>query len=135
HGAGLVGRGVSRTRHFDDGGGACDGGRRRSRFPHTPPAGEGLGLLSISALRTHFFTPHGVVRAVDGASIDVDEGEAVGIVGESGSGKSMTALSVARLVPSPGRIVDGSITFAGRDLLTLGHREMQSVRANDIAMI
>ena len=62
-------------------------------------------------------------------------GEAVGIVGESGSGKSMTALSILRLVPPPGRIVGGSIMLDGRDLATLDARAMQAVRAHDIAMI
>jgi oligopeptide/dipeptide ABC transporter ATP-binding protein len=75
------------------------------------------------------------VRAVDDVSLRINSGETWGVVGESGSGKSMMALSVARLVPSPGRIVEGSITFAGRDLLALGQREMQTVRANDIAII
>jgi oligopeptide transport system ATP-binding protein len=92
-------------------------------------------LLTISDLRTHFFAPRGVVRAVDGVSIAVGDGEAVGIVGESGSGKSMTALSVLRLVPSPGRIVGGAITLAGRDLLALDERAMRQVRSADIAMI
>jgi oligopeptide/dipeptide ABC transporter ATP-binding protein len=92
-------------------------------------------MLRITGLRMHFSTPRGIVRAVDDVSVDLNEGEAVGIVGESGSGKSMTALSIVRLVPSPGRIVGGSITLGGRDLLTLGTREMQAVRASDIAVI
>src|SRR5262249_3522557 len=84
---------------------------------------------------THFFTPRGVVRAVDGVSLTLGEGEAIGIVGESGSGKSMTALSLTGLVPSPGRIVSGSIALDGRDLLTLDARALQRVRATDVAMI
>ena len=92
-------------------------------------------LLSVADLQTHFFSARGVVRAVDGISFHVGEGEAVGIVGESGSGKSMTALSVVGLVPPPGRIVGGSIDFSGRNLLTLDRRAMQAVRATDVAMI
>jgi oligopeptide/dipeptide ABC transporter ATP-binding protein len=92
-------------------------------------------MLKVTGLRTHFPTPRGIVRAVDDVSLDLNAGEAVGIVGESGSGKSMTALSIVRLVPSPGRIVGGSITLGGRDLLTLGASDMQAVRANDIAVI
>jgi oligopeptide/dipeptide ABC transporter ATP-binding protein len=92
-------------------------------------------ILSVTDLRTHFFTPRGVVRAVDGVSITLGEGEAIGIVGESGSGKSMTALSIVGLVPSPGRIVGGSIVLDGRDLLTMPPRAMQAVRASEVAMI
>jgi oligopeptide transport system ATP-binding protein len=92
-------------------------------------------LLSVADLQTHFFSGRGVVRAVDGISFHVGEGEAVGIVGESGSGKSMTALSVVGLVPPPGRVVGGSINFGGRNLLTLDRRAMQAVRATDVAMI
>jgi oligopeptide/dipeptide ABC transporter ATP-binding protein len=92
-------------------------------------------ILTVSDLRTHFFTPRGVVRAVDGVSLTLGEGEAIGIVGESGSGKSMTALSIAGLVPSPGRIISGSIALDGRDLLTLDARAMQVMRATEVAMI
>src|SRR6185312_14932139 len=92
-------------------------------------------ILTVTDLRTHFFTPRGVVRAVDGASFELGEGEAIGIVGESGSGKSMTALSIAGLVPSPGRIVGGTIELDGRDLLGLDPHAMQSLRATEVAMI
>src|SRR5271154_4330950 len=92
-------------------------------------------ILKVDGLCTHFPTSRGVVRAVDEISLDLKAGEAIGIVGESGSGKSMTALSIVRLVPSPGRIVGGSIALGGRDLLTLGLRDMQAVRANEIAVI
>jgi oligopeptide/dipeptide ABC transporter ATP-binding protein len=92
-------------------------------------------LLTVRDLHTHFFTARGVVRAVDGISFQVGEGEAVGIVGESGSGKSMTALSIVGLVPPPGRIVSGSIEFGGHDLLTLDQGAMRAVRATDLAMI
>jgi oligopeptide/dipeptide ABC transporter ATP-binding protein len=92
-------------------------------------------ILTVNDLRTHFFTPRGVVRAVDGVSLELHEGEAIGIVGESGSGKSMTALSIVGLVPSPGRIVGGSIELDGRNLATLAPRALQEVRATEVAMI
>ena len=65
-------------------------------------------LLEVTDLRTYFFTEAGVVKAVDGISLSVEEGKTVGLVGESGSGKSVTAQSVLRIVPRPGRIVDGT---------------------------
>ena len=79
-----------------------------------------------------------MVRAVDGVSFGVDRGETVGIVGESGSGKSMTALSILRLVPEPGRIVDGRILFGEskpRDVIKMSDEEIREFRGNDVAMI
>jgi oligopeptide transport system ATP-binding protein len=93
-------------------------------------------LLEIRDLHTHFFLKAGVVKAVDGVSCHVAEGETLGVVGESGCGKSVTALSVMRLVPDPpGRIVSGEILFSGRDLVTISDREMRGVRGKEIAMI
>jgi oligopeptide/dipeptide ABC transporter ATP-binding protein len=92
-------------------------------------------LLSIEGLRTHFFTNDGVVRAVDGISLSVRQGETLGLVGESGCGKSITALTVMRLLSRPGRAVAGRVNFAGRNLLELSEEEMEEVRGNDIAMI
>ncbi len=93
-------------------------------------------LLEVSDLSTHFFTHAGVVKAVNGVSFSLDRNETLGIVGESGSGKTVTALSILRLVPDPpGKIVEGSIVFKGRDLLTLSDDEIRQVRGNDIAMI
>jgi peptide/nickel transport system ATP-binding protein len=93
-------------------------------------------LLELENLHTYFYTDTGVARAVDGVSFRVGAGETVGVVGESGCGKSVTALSILRLVRPPGRIEAGStIRFEGRDLLTLGEREMQQVRGNRIAMV
>jgi oligopeptide/dipeptide ABC transporter ATP-binding protein len=93
-------------------------------------------LLEIENLQTHFFTSAGIVRAVDGISYDVEEGETVAIVGESGCGKSVGALSILRLVADPpGRIVGGSIRFKGRDLLKLSDEEIRDVRGKDIAMV
>jgi oligopeptide/dipeptide ABC transporter ATP-binding protein len=93
-------------------------------------------LLEIKDLRTHFFLEEGELKALDGVSFDIAEGETLGVVGESGCGKSLTALSVMRLVPSPpGRIVGGSILFEGKDLLEKKKKEMRKIRGNDIAMI
>ena len=92
-------------------------------------------LLEVKNLMTQFPTRAGLVRAVDGVSFHVDEGELLGLVGESGCGKSMTALSVMRLVGAPGRIVGGEVWFDGRDLLKLSESEMRAIRGDDIAMI
>ncbi len=93
-------------------------------------------ILDIADLKTWFFTRDGVVRAVSGVSFYVLPGETLAIVGESGCGKSVTALSILRLIPSPpGRIVSGTIRFAGRDLLGLSEAQMRDVRGNEISMI
>ena len=93
-------------------------------------------LLEVRNLQTHFNTGNGVVKAVDGVSFDVREGETVAIVGESGSGKSVTAMSVLRLIPNPpGQIVGGEILFDGKDLLHVQESEMRDIRGNRIAMI
>ena len=93
-------------------------------------------LLEVKNLQTQFLTSAGVVRAVDGVSWDVEEGETVALVGESGCGKSVSALSIMRLVAEPaGRIVAGEILFKGRDLLKLSEEQMRGVRGREIAMI
>jgi peptide/nickel transport system ATP-binding protein len=92
-------------------------------------------LLKIEGLRTHFFTEAGIVKAVDGVSFDVRRGESLGLVGESGSGKSVTALSVLKIVPKPGRIVEGKIEFKGEDLIPKTERQMHPIRGREIAMI
>lgn len=92
-------------------------------------------LLSITDLATYFFLANGVVKAVDGVNLTVEQEEILTIVGESGSGKSVTALSIMGLIQPPGRVVRGSVMFAGRDLLTLSQREMESVRGLGIGMI
>src|ERR1043165_2491361 len=92
-------------------------------------------LLEVLDLKTQFQTREGLVRAVDDVSFYLDRGELLGLVGESGCGKSMTALSIMRLVGSPGKIVNGEILFEGRDLLKFSNAEMRHVRGNDIAMI
>jgi oligopeptide/dipeptide ABC transporter ATP-binding protein len=93
-------------------------------------------LLTVSDLRTYFYTSAGVARAVDGVSFKIGAGETLGIVGESGCGKSVTALSILRLVQQPGRIEPGSrILFEGQDLLQLDDAGIRRVRGNRIAMI
>ena len=93
-------------------------------------------LLSIKDLRTYFFTPEGVVRAVDGVDFDIPKGKTLGVLGESGCGKSVTALSIMRLVADPpGKIMSGSIEFGGRDLVQVSMSEMRKIRGNDISMI
>ena len=93
-------------------------------------------LLQVRDLRTYFFTDDGVVRAVDGISYDIEEGETLGLVGESGCGKSVSALSLLRLIPNPpGRIVSGQVLFDGEDLLKVDEETIRHVRGNRIAMI
>src|ERR1700756_4415327 len=94
-----------------------------------------MALLEVDDLQTHFRTPDGVNRAVDGISFAVDAGETVAIVGESGCGKSVTANSILRLVPQPPGKIGGAIRFQGRDLLKLSERAMREVRGNDISMV
>ena len=93
-------------------------------------------LLEIRGLKTHFATDDGMVHAVDGVDLAIDEGETLGVVGESGSGKSVTAFSVMRLLPMPpAKIVAGEILFRGRDLLKASDAEMRAIRAREIAMV
>ena len=95
-------------------------------------------LLSVRGLTTEFDLPEAPsepVAAVDGVSFDLAAGETLCLVGESGSGKSMTAASILRIVPAPGRIAAGEVIFKGRDLLLLGEREMQRVRGAEIGLV
>jgi oligopeptide transport system ATP-binding protein len=93
-------------------------------------------LLRINELRTNFFTEEGVVKAVDGVTYEVNEGEILGLVGESGCGKSVSALSILRLIPNPpGKIVGGEILFDGQDLLKADEEEIRHIRGNRIAMV
>jgi peptide/nickel transport system ATP-binding protein len=94
-----------------------------------------MALLEVDNLQTHFRTPDGVNRAVDGVSFHVEEGETLAIVGESGCGKSVTAMSILRLVAEPPGKIAGAIRFEGRDLLSLDDRAMRDIRGNDISMI
>jgi oligopeptide/dipeptide ABC transporter ATP-binding protein len=92
-------------------------------------------LLEVKNLQTHFRTRAGLVRAVDGVSFHLDEGELLGLVGESGCGKSITALSVMRLVAPPGKVVGGEVWFGGENLLKASDARMREIRGDDIAMI
>ena len=93
-------------------------------------------LLDVRDLHTEFRTGAGIVRAVDGVSYTVEQGETVAIVGESGSGKSVGALSILRLIPDPpGRITRGQVLFLGRDLMSLPDAQMREVRGGDIGMV
>ncbi|MBF8267278.1 MAG: Peptide/nickel transport system ATP-binding protein [Dehalococcoidia bacterium] len=92
-------------------------------------------VLRIENLHTYFYTREGVVKAVNGVSLSVKEDSVLGVVGESGAGKSVMALSLLRLVPHPGRTVEGGVYFQGRDLLKIGDEELLRVRGKDIAMI
>jgi oligopeptide/dipeptide ABC transporter ATP-binding protein len=93
-------------------------------------------LIRIRELRTYFYTERGIVKAVDGIDLTLNEGDTLGIVGESGCGKTVMALSILRLIPRPpGKIMAESITFDGVDLLKLDEAEMRMIRGNRISMI
>ena len=94
-----------------------------------------MALLEVENLQTHFRTPDGVNRAVDGVSFSVGTGETLAIVGESGCGKSVTAMSILRLIPEPPGKIAGTIRFNGKNLLALSDREMRQIRGNDISMV
>jgi oligopeptide/dipeptide ABC transporter ATP-binding protein len=95
-----------------------------------------MTLLQINNLQTFFRTPQGVARAVDGVSLQVGEGEVLGIVGESGCGKSVLALSILRLLPMPPAFFGGGeIRFQDQDLLTSSSEEIRGIRGNRISMI
>ncbi|MDR1988994.1 MAG: ABC transporter ATP-binding protein, partial [Acidobacteriaceae bacterium] len=92
-------------------------------------------MLQVRHLTTAFDLPSGAAPAVNDVSLDIVSGETLGLVGESGSGKSVTALSIMRLVQSPGRITSGQILFKGRDLLALSEAGMCQVRGKEIGLI
>ena len=92
-------------------------------------------ILEIRGLRTQFFLQEGTVTALDGIDLTIYEGESLGMCGETGCGKSMTAFSILRLIPHPGRITAGSIRFKGIDLLGLSPDQMRGVRGRRISMI
>ena len=92
-------------------------------------------LLEVKNLKTYFYTEEGIVKAVDGVSFDMYSDETLGLVGETGCGKSVTALSILRLVREPGKIIEGSIIFNGKNLLELTEHDMRDKRGNEITMI
>ena len=92
-------------------------------------------ILEIRDLKTHFFTYHGVIKAVDGVSLTINREEVLGIVGETGCGKSITARSILKLIQDPGRIIDGTIHLDGEDILSKSEKEMQHIRGGKVSMI
>ncbi|MEK7814707.1 MAG: ABC transporter ATP-binding protein, partial [Chloroflexota bacterium] len=93
-------------------------------------------LLDVKDLRTYFYTMEGVVKAVDGVSYEVEEGETLGLVGESGCGKSVSALSLMRLIPDPpGKTVSGEVMFDGEDILKIDMDDMRHIRGAKMSMI
>ena len=92
-------------------------------------------LLEVKNLQTHFPTRGGLVKAVNDVSFYINEGELVGLVGESGCGKSITALSIMRLISPPGKVVGGSVTFKGEDLLRASENRLREMRGDDVSMI
>jgi oligopeptide/dipeptide ABC transporter ATP-binding protein len=94
-----------------------------------------MTLLQVEDLKTYFHTKEGIVKAVDGVSFSLDEGEAIALVGESGCGKTTTALSITRLLPEEGRIAGGQILFDGEDLSQKDTVKMRRTRWNDISIV
>jgi peptide/nickel transport system ATP-binding protein len=92
-------------------------------------------VLEIKDLKTHFFTYAGVVKAVDGINLCLNQDEVLGIVGETGCGKSVTARSILKLVPEPGKIVSGEIKLNGKDVLSMNDKEINELRGGQVAMI
>jgi len=92
-------------------------------------------LLEIKDLRVQFKTERAVCSALNGVDLSIGKGESLGLVGETGAGKTTTALSILRLLPDSAHILDGKITFDGKDISTLSDREMRKLRGNKIAMV
>ena len=94
-------------------------------------------ILAVENLKTYFHTEYGLVKAADGVSFHIDQGEIIGLVGESGCGKSVSVLSIMQLIQSPGEIVDGKVIFDGKDLLQYeaNGSQMRSIRGSKMTMI
>ncbi|MFK9093839.1 ABC transporter ATP-binding protein [Bacillus salipaludis] len=92
-------------------------------------------LLEVKGLKTHFFDNKGEIPAVDGVDFVVKKGETLCIVGESGCGKSVTSMSILKLLPLEGKIVEGNIFFKGNDLVKMSENQMTTIRGNEISMI
>ncbi|MGH7910770.1 MAG: ATP-binding cassette domain-containing protein, partial [Candidatus Dormibacteraceae bacterium] len=95
----------------------------------------GKDILQVEDLQVHYATPHGPVRAVDGISFELKEGERFGLAGESGSGKSTAAQAVMGLIRPPGHIVGGSVRLDGQDLLALSDEHLRRMRLAEIALV
>lgn len=96
---------------------------------------ESENLLTVQGIKTYFYSLRGIVKAVDGVTLKVNKEESVALVGESGCGKTMTARSVMRLVPPPGKTIEGSILFKGKNLLELPQDKMRKIRGKEISMV
>jgi peptide/nickel transport system ATP-binding protein len=92
-------------------------------------------ILEVKNLKTYFYTEEGIVKAVDGVSFKMHENKILGLVGETGCGKSVTALSIMRLISSPGEIEAGQVLFYGEDLLKKSEKDMLSYRGKKMTMI
>src|SRR5207245_1614760 len=97
--------------------------------------GDSMPLLTVKGLKTHFETRDGIVKAVDGVDFTLGEGESLGLAGESGCGKTTAALSIMRLLPSNGKIVDGTIDYLGYDLATIREAQLRAIRWKHISII
>jgi len=94
-----------------------------------------MSVLEVRNLVAHFFTPFGIVKAVDGLNFDIKKGQALGLAGESGCGKSTTALAIMDLLPYPGRIIEGESLLKGVNIYSLSEEEMRKIRWNEMAMV
>lgn len=94
-----------------------------------------MSVLEVKDLVAHFFTPFGVVRAVDGLSFNIDRGKALGLAGESGCGKSTTALAILKLMPYPGRVVSGETKLNGVNVYSLSEEELRKIRWKEMSMV
>jgi oligopeptide/dipeptide ABC transporter ATP-binding protein len=92
-------------------------------------------LLKIKGLKIYFYTYEGIVKAVENVNLNIKYGETLGLVGETGCGKSVTALSILKLIPPPGKIISGEILLEGKDITKMSEDEMRSIRGKDVAMI
>ena len=94
-----------------------------------------MNIIEVKNLKTYFYTSHGMVKAVDGVSFNIEKGKVFGIVGESGSGKTLTALSILKLISEPARIVDGQVIFNSIDLLKADENLLRSIRGSKISFV
>jgi len=92
-------------------------------------------LLRVRDLKTYFFTQNGVVKAVDGVDLNIKRGECFGLVGESGCGKSTLGLTILRIIPRPGEILEGEIMYGDTDILSMSDDDVRNIRGGKIAII
>jgi oligopeptide/dipeptide ABC transporter ATP-binding protein len=102
---------------------------------NSSPTNSDQPLLKVKGLKTYFYTEDGVVQAINGVDFSIKPGQVMGLVGESGSGKSVTSLSIMRLLPASGKIVEGEVWFDQRDLATVPESVMLDLRGNELSMI